>query len=122
MTPIDTSPAAVEAMVVELERRGQSRFEQNKDFGRKGAIWALETEIEWQAATLLRSLSEERDALREALSFYADPGTYHACTFLFDSPTGGFDEDFDLDHGDPEYDRPMPGKVARQALTHGETR
>jgi hypothetical protein len=52
--------------------------------------------------------------LVEALSFYADPGTYHACSFLFDSPTGGFDADFTSGHED--YDRPMPGKAARAAL------
>jgi hypothetical protein len=58
----------------------------------------------------------ENQRLREALAFYADPGTYHACAFYFDPPTGGFDEDFDEDHGDEFYDRPMPGKTARAAL------
>ncbi len=64
----------------------------------------------------------ERDRLREklemameALEFYADEETYHACAFLFDRPTGGFDEDFSKEDGS-EYDRPMPGKLARAAL------
>lgn len=64
----------------------------------------------------LATARAEAVALREALEFYADPETYHACTFLFDSPTGGFDEDLDEDHGHGRYDRPMPGKLARQAL------
>ena len=55
-------------------------------------------------------------AAERVLQFYADPETYHACTFLFDPPTGGFDEDMDTEHGHPNYDRPMPGKMARQAL------
>lgn len=57
------------------------------------------------------------EVLIEALGFYADPETYHACGFMFDRPTGGFDEDFDEDHGHEDYDRPMPGKKAREALT-----
>lgn len=55
-------------------------------------------------------------ALEKALEFYADPSTYHAVTFLFDSPCGGFDDDFDDNHGDAFYDRPMPGQRARKAL------
>ena len=51
-----------------------------------------------------------------ALEFYADPETYHACAFYFDPPTGGFDDDFDEDHGHEDYDRPMPGKLARTTL------
>lgn len=51
-----------------------------------------------------------------ALAFYADPGVYHAVAFLFDPPCGGFDEDFDEDHGDEFYQRPMPGKRARAAM------
>jgi hypothetical protein len=56
------------------------------------------------------------EKVREALEFYGDPETYHACTFLFDAPTGGFDADFEEAHGHPDYDRPMPGKLAREAL------
>ena len=55
-------------------------------------------------------------ALVEALHFYADPETYHACSFMFDRPTGGFDEDFSIDHGCADYDREMPGQLARNTL------
>jgi len=60
------------------------------------------------------ALQRENTRLRDALEFYANPDTYFACSFLFDRPTGGFDEDFDEGHED--YDRPMPGRRARQAL------
>lgn len=82
-----------------------------------GATWDT-TDYEDMA----RSMMEEDEAtpldqgLIDALAFYADPETYHACSFLFDRPTGGFDEDFDEDHGHPDYGRPMPGKRARTAL------
>lgn len=52
----------------------------------------------------------------KSLELYADPSFYHACSFLFDRPTGGFDKDFDKKHGDWLYDRAMPGKDARAAL------
>lgn len=61
-----------------------------------------------------QTLSAENARLREALEFYADPGSYHACSFIFDPPTGGFDDDFDEGH--EGYERPMPGKCARAAL------
>jgi hypothetical protein len=54
--------------------------------------------------------------LAEALWFYADPETYHACDFGWESPAGAFSEDFSDDHGDPFYARPMPGRTARAAL------
>lgn len=53
---------------------------------------------------------------QEALSFYAEPDTYHAIGFFADPPCGEFDDDFSEGHGDPNYDRPMPGKRARIAL------
>lgn len=59
---------------------------------------------------------EESQRLREALEFYADPYTYHGCMIVFDSPAGGLCEDFDAEHGESNYDRPMPGKMARKAL------
>ena len=37
-------------------------------------------------------------------------------TIWFDPPGGGFDDDFSEDHGDNFYDRPMPGRTAREAL------
>ena len=54
--------------------------------------------------------------LREALEFYADPENYHAIGFRFDRPCGGFADDFSEDHGHDFYDRPMPGKLARETL------
>lgn len=55
--------------------------------------------------------------LEKALDFYADPETYHGCSFMFDRPTGGFDEDFSNNHGHEDYDRPMPGQKARDVLS-----
>ena len=49
----------------------------------------------------------------EALQVYADPSFYHACSFIFDRPTGGFDEDFSPDEF---YGREMPGKLARETI------
>jgi len=54
--------------------------------------------------------------LQEALKFYADPENYHAVSFTFDPPCGGFAHDFSDAHGHPDYDRPMPGNCAREAL------
>lgn len=54
--------------------------------------------------------------LIDALEFYADPETYHALAIWADPPCGDFMEDFSEDHGDPFYNRPMPGKTARAAL------
>lgn len=71
------------------------------------AIEALEKDVS--------EAESERELLRDAVKFYADEGVYHGCSFSFDRPTGGFDDDFSLDAGS-EYDRPMPGKRAREAL------
>ena len=46
-----------------------------------------------------------------ALQFYADPHAYFACSFAFDRPTGGFDEDFETIDG-----HDVPGKRARAVL------
>ncbi len=59
------------------------------------------------------ALKAENERLRKAVEFYADPGQYHAIAFVFDSPCGGFADDFTEDL---EYRRPMPGKTAREAL------
>lgn len=71
-----------------------------------------------QALNLLADTTTERDTLRAALEFYADPETYHAVGFWLDPPCGEFQDDFgDFDeHRHPGYERPMPGKRARQAL------
>lgn len=62
--------------------------------------------------------------LVEALEFYADPETYHACLFVFDPPCGGFDDDFEdfKEHGHPDYDRDVPGKRARAILAKVKAR
>lgn len=65
-------------------------------------------------------LRGENQRLREALTFYADPETYDAIMFIADPPCGEFADDFSEDHGDPYYNRAMPGKHAREALG-GET-
>jgi hypothetical protein len=73
---------------------------------------------------LVRQLAAYEQVL-SAIAFYADQETYHAVAFLFDPPCGEFDDDFEEDHGHPDYERPMPGKRARAALkawsdaTHG---
>jgi len=55
------------------------------------------------------------DKLIDALSFYADPDTYFAIGILPDKPCGAFIDDMSEDH-DGDYNRPMPGKLARQTL------
>lgn len=63
---------------------------------------------------------EIKDAVPEvvkALALYADPGFYHAITIVGDRPTGGFDEDVSMVDSYYGYDRPMPGKHAREVLT-----
>lgn len=86
-----------------------------------------------EVATLTAQLAEseaENDALgnqmsmmsdtivryERALEFYANPNTYYAVMFVWDPPCGAFIEDFSEDHGEPFYDRPMPGKTARATL------
>lgn len=61
-------------------------------------------------------LRADRIKLIDALAFYGDAQTYHAITFWFDPPCGGFEDDFDDEHGEPFYDREMPGKLARETL------
>jgi hypothetical protein len=68
--------------------------------------------LEAQAAEIAK-LTAERDALLAALDLYADPVFYHGCAFMFDRPTGGFDEDFGPNE---DYDYDKPGKLARETL------
>lgn len=65
----------------------------------------------------MKYTEEDIKALILALEFYADPETYHAIGFFPDRPCGDFMEDFSEDHGDDFYDRPMPGKRARDVLS-----
>ncbi len=67
-----------------------------------------------QLQATVTAQQEEIKGLRETLEYYANPNTYHACSFFIEPPTGGFGDDFDEGH--EGYDRPMPGKSARQAL------
>ena len=60
--------------------------------------------------------AKETADLVEALHFYADPESYHAIGLMIDRPAGGFADDFSFDHGHKEYDREMPGKMAREVL------
>ena len=60
--------------------------------------------------------SASREALLDAVRFYADPESYHAIMILPDRPAGAFADDFSDDHGHEFYDREMPGKKAREVL------
>ena len=61
------------------------------------------------------------EVLLDAVEFYADPDSYFAVSVLADRPSGGFADDFSEDHGNDFYDRAMPGKYAREALTKWDT-
>lgn len=62
------------------------------------------------------------EKLRAALEFYANPEVYHAVRFIIDPPDGGWSDDFDEEHGHPDYPRHMPGKRARAALAQEPTK
>lgn len=51
--------------------------------------------------------------MTDAVAFYADPQQYHAIWIQGDRPCGAFADDV----GEVEdYDRPMPGQLARDTL------
>jgi hypothetical protein len=54
--------------------------------------------------------------LWETLQHYGDPEFYHAIAIMADRPAGGFADDFDKSYSNLEYDRPMPGKLARETM------
>ena len=56
---------------------------------------------------------EKIEKLSDTLLFYADPDSYFAIMFIPDSPCGGFMDDFSHDE---QYDRGIPGKLARKVL------
>jgi hypothetical protein len=59
----------------------------------------------------------------DALQMYANPEFYHAIAILADPPTGGFDKDVsNVKELGFDYDRPMPGKLARATLKRLESR
>lgn len=66
-------------------------------------------------ARLVAALAAHEQVL-EALLFYADPENYHALAVFADRPSGAFADDYDDEHGHPDYDRPMYGTRARAAL------
>jgi hypothetical protein len=49
-----------------LRKRATASFEANKNFGRKGKEWAIDTEVEWQAADTLERQAAEIERLRKA--------------------------------------------------------
>ena len=63
-----------------------------------------------------QEIAAAHDKLLAALFFYSEPENYHAIAFFADPPAGAFMDDFDENHGHHFYDRPMPGKMAREAL------
>lgn len=58
-----------------------------------------------------RALGMAIAALRE----YGDPDFYHAVAIIADRPAGAFADDFSRDPIS-QYNRPMPGKLARETL------
>lgn len=59
----------------------------------------------------------------DALQMYGNPEFYHAIMILSDPPTGGFDKDVsDVRKLGFDYNRPMPGKLARSILKRLESR
>jgi hypothetical protein len=55
-----------------LRKRSTASFEANKNFGRKGKEWAIDTEVEWQAADTLERQAAEIERLRELLRCIRD--------------------------------------------------
>lgn len=51
----------------------------------------------------------------DALNMYASPDSYFAIGFGFDRPCGDFADDFSRVKLS-DYNRPMPGKIARAAI------
>lgn len=72
-----------------------------------------------ETADALMECTEYAKRLKEALEFYANPDSYFAILVMPDRPAGGFADDFSYadhlaEYG--EYNRPMPGKLARETL------
>jgi hypothetical protein len=55
-------------LVARLRAIAKAKFEQNRSFGRRGKEWALEAEIEHQAADLLTAQQREIEVLRASSS------------------------------------------------------
>jgi hypothetical protein len=63
---------------------------------------------------LLHAIADGFGPIAEALAFYGDPATYDDVV-VSESPLAA---DTAADHGDPVYNRPMPGALARAAVQH----
>ncbi len=71
------------------------------------------------AIDCIGELEQRLAVMREALEFYADPDTYHATSLFCDPPCGDIRFDYSEDHGG-DYERPMLGKKAREAIKQSE--
>lgn len=90
---------------------------EGRDYGyQEGYEAGLARGAELRGAAIRADERAKMQPLIEALEFYADPATYHALSVWADPPCGDFVNDYSEDHGDDFYDRPMPGKTAREAL------
>lgn len=103
----------IESLLAELDTRTMER-----DYWHNATAFALKQNKNDNNRLRqdIAKLTDENERLRAALEQYANPAFYHAIMFMFDRPCGGFADDFSDDHGDAFYDRPMPGKAAREAL------
>ena len=63
---------------------------------------------------LLHAVADGFAPIAEALAVYGDPTTYDDVV-VGESPLAA---DTAADHGDPDYNRPMPGALARSAVQH----
>lgn len=65
-------------------------------------------------ASVLRFLIKAHIDSANTILFYADPDSYRAILLLRDSPCGDFGDDMNVDMWtNINYDRSMPGKMAR---------
>lgn len=90
----------------------------NKEAEVEDAIKKLGMSIE-EAIETLKDYKRAFSIAIEALAFYADPTVYHAILIVPDRPAGEFADDVSdvssIDGGEG-YNRPMPGKLARETL------
>lgn len=83
--------------------------------GAKGQALRVAQEEQPADARLARVLAAHEQVMH-ALLFYGDPENYHAIAVWADRPAGAFADDYDDEHGHPDYDRPMHGSRARAAI------
>lgn len=103
--------AELEAELDALNQDVTERLQNDSD-----TIHRLHTNLA-EATRVNDELRGRMQSMTEALEFYADPDTYFAVEFLFDPPCGRFRNDFSEGYDSYVlYNRPMPGKLARQCL------